>query len=145
MFLTEQVQEFIDRREFPDNKKFLEMFCEGGNLFIDQEDSNWDFKDQWPYSYSDDYFLGIARLVAAFANSSGGLIIFGVHDEKRTGGHNKVKPNTDIHNLIIDSIWPSTDVTPDALGKKGWDGNIAIEWISEAIAKRDMKAAAQST
>jgi hypothetical protein len=50
-----------------------------------------------------------------------------------------------IHNLIIDSIWPSTDVTPDALGKKGWDGNIAIEWISEAMAKKDIKAAAKAT
>jgi hypothetical protein len=84
-----------NRREFPDEATFARMFCDTNSTFVDQEDVNWDFKDQWPFSYSDDYFFGIIRLMAAFANTSGGFIIFGVHDEKRTAGHNKVKPNTD--------------------------------------------------
>ncbi len=46
-----------------------------------------------------------------------------------------------IDKLVIDSIWPSEDVTPDALGKKGWDGNVAIEWISQAIAKKKQASA----
>ena len=95
MLLVEQLQQFIDGHTFPTNSEFEELFIEGGANFIQQEGLNWDFKDQWPFSYSDDYFLGIARLIAAFANTSGGFIIFGVHDEKRSGSQNKVHVNTD--------------------------------------------------
>jgi hypothetical protein len=45
-----------------------------------------------------------------------------------------------IEALIIDSIWPRTAVTPEELGKKGWDGNIAIEWISAASKAKDQKS-----
>ena len=38
-----------------------------------------------------------------------------------------------IENLIVGSLWPNTDFTPEALGMKGWDGNAAIEWISEQL------------
>ena len=46
-----------------------------------------------------------------------------------------------ILNLIIDTIWPTDAVTPEELGKKGWDGNEALDYISEAIAKKDAAAA----
>jgi Putative DNA-binding domain len=95
MLLVEQVQQFIDRRDFPTAEEFVTLFSDGGTQFVQQEDINWDFKDQWPFSYSDEYFLGIARLTSALANTSGGFILFGVHDEKRLGGYNKVKVNTD--------------------------------------------------
>jgi hypothetical protein len=42
-----------------------------------------------------------------------------------------------IHELVIDQIWPSSAITPDELGKKGWDGNKAIDWIAEAVANKD--------
>lgn len=38
---------------------------------------------------------GDSRLMCAFSNSSGGVIIFGVHDETRLAGKNKVRPNLD--------------------------------------------------
>jgi hypothetical protein len=38
-----------------------------------------------------------------------------------------------IENLILGGLWPSTDVTPEGLGRKGWDGNIAIEWMAEQM------------
>jgi hypothetical protein len=95
MLLTERVQEFIDARNFPSEQEFKELFSDNGAVFIQQEDANWDFKDLWPFSYSDDYFFGISRLISAFANTFGGFILFGVHDEKRIGGHNKVRVNTD--------------------------------------------------
>ena len=41
-----------------------------------------------------------------------------------------------IQKLIVDSIWPSEAISPEDLGKRGWDGNKAIEWISDAIAKK---------
>lgn len=95
MLLFERIQKIIDDRRFPNADEFETLFMESPNLYIAQEGVNWDFKETWPHSYSDDYFLGIVRLVAAFANTLGGYIIFGVHDEKRTGGKNLVKVNTD--------------------------------------------------
>jgi len=41
-----------------------------------------------------------------------------------------------IQNLIIDSIWPTPDVSPEELGKAGWDGNKVLEWLSEVAAKK---------
>lgn len=48
-----------------------------------------------------------------------------------------------IEKLIIDTIWPSEAISPEELGKKGWDGNKAIEWISDAIAKKNAARGAQ--
>jgi hypothetical protein len=36
-----------------------------------------------------------------------------------------------IETLILAGLWPSTDVTPESLGRKGWDGNVALEWLTE--------------
>lgn len=44
--------------------------------------------------------------------------------------------NAGIEDLIAGGLWPSTEVTPEALGMKGWDGNKAIEWISDQVAAR---------
>lgn len=38
-----------------------------------------------------------------------------------------------IQTLVMGGMWPSTDVTPEALGMKGWDGNVAIEWLGKNI------------
>lgn len=38
-----------------------------------------------------------------------------------------------IEELIVGGLWPSTDVTPEELGMTGWDGKVAIEWISEQL------------
>ena len=45
-----------------------------------------------------------------------------------------------IDDLILAGLWPSTDVTPEGLGRKGWDGNIALEWLTEQMhARRPVK------
>jgi Protein of unknown function (DUF3800) len=44
-----------------------------------------------------------------------------------------------IEKLIIDSIWPTQAISPEDLGKRGWDGNKAIEYITEEMAKKDAK------
>lgn len=41
-----------------------------------------------------------------------------------------------IESLIIAGLWPSTDVTPESLGRKGWDGNVALEWLTEQMHAR---------
>jgi hypothetical protein len=43
-----------------------------------------------------------------------------------------------ISKFIRDSIWPSPDVTPEALGRKGWDGSKAIDWIADQMAKHNV-------
>ena len=90
------IAEIVAKGELPsDSAPLMEQLVEPSGKFIAQEGALWDFKREWPFSYSDSYFGGIARLICAFANSNGGLIIFGVHDEQRTGGHNRVSPNMD--------------------------------------------------
>ncbi len=93
--LTADLHELIQRKEFPDERQYFSLFAPSGDKFLDQEGTNWDFKREWPHSYSDSYYEGIARAICAFANTQGGYLIFGVHDEQRTGGHNKVHVNVD--------------------------------------------------
>jgi hypothetical protein len=38
-----------------------------------------------------------------------------------------------LDKLILGGLWPSTDVTPEELGMRGWDGNIAFDWISQHV------------
>lgn len=75
--------------------EILKFIGEQNGTFISTEGENWDFKESWPFSYSDSYFHGICRLICAFANTAGGMIIFGVHDKTRKGGYSKVNPNVD--------------------------------------------------
>jgi DNA polymerase III delta prime subunit len=94
--MVDVIKNAIQRKELPTAKSdLLEPLLEDGRKFIPQEGIYWDFKREWPFSYSDGYFAGIARLICAFANTYGGIIIFGVHDSDRSPGHNKVAPNVD--------------------------------------------------
>jgi hypothetical protein len=38
-----------------------------------------------------------------------------------------------IEKFFAGGLWPSTDVTPESLGRKGWDGNIALEWLAKEM------------
>jgi energy-coupling factor transporter ATP-binding protein EcfA2 len=86
----------IEEGILPQNVEvILPFLTEADGLFISSEGPNWDFKESWPHSYSDSYFHGLCRLVCAFSNTSGGLIVFGVNDATRRGGKNRVQPNLD--------------------------------------------------
>ena len=89
------IQEWCKTLVPPSTEEFFQNLATEDDKFTDEEGPYWDFKDQWPFSYSDGYFGGIARLICAFANANGGVIIFGVHDKYRTGGNNKVQINLD--------------------------------------------------
>lgn len=88
--------EVIESGTLPvDASEILPFLTEADGSFISSEGPIWDFKESWPHSYSDGYFHGLCRLVCAFANTSGGLIVFGVSDKERQGDRNRVLPNLD--------------------------------------------------
>lgn len=98
-----KIRQWCESGELPESAEFFEEFTDG-KLFIPNEGLLWDFKDRWPFSYSDGYFGGIARLICAFSNTLGGIIIFGVDDRKRNGGHNKVIVNFDKLALSFEQL-----------------------------------------
>src|SRR6056297_197661 len=95
MARREAIQSWCKNEKLPCSEEFYSALVEENGRFSDIEGVFWDFKQEWPFSYSDKYFAGIARLICAFANTEGGSIIFGVHDKSRLGGKNRVRPNLD--------------------------------------------------
>ena len=93
--LEEEILRWCKEGVSADTDRVYETSCEPNDLFRLDEGSVWDFKTTWPFSLSDDYFAGIARCICAFSNARGGVLVFGVHDKYRTGGHNKVTINLD--------------------------------------------------
>lgn len=77
------------------------LYSEELNSFPIQESLHWDYKDRFPDKFGDDYFGGIARLICAFHNTYGGIIVFGVHDKQRTPGHNKQKVDIERLNAVL--------------------------------------------
>lgn len=94
----------------PDAGPFYRAMTEEDGKFTELEGTWWDFKHEWPFSRSNEYFAGICRLICAFANSRGGIIVFGVDDRKRTGGHNKVNVNID---SLLQAFQQLTGARPD--------------------------------
>lgn len=80
---------------------FINSITDESGFFNFQESTYFDYKDQFPFSLSDDYAYGIFRLICALHNTFGGLIIFGVHDTKRSSGHNKVEINIERLNTAL--------------------------------------------
>ena len=75
------LEEIIKNKKLPSSNEFLGNFFhdEEGNFYAD-ENSYFDYKEQFPFSQSDEYFQKIYTLICAFHNTFGGLIIFGVND-----------------------------------------------------------------
>lgn len=91
------ITSIVKSRELPNDPTFiLEYLANPDGSFIAQEGANWDFKETWPSKHSDPYFLGICRLICAFANADGGLIIFGVNDKTR---HSSLNDNAPLPNM----------------------------------------------
>jgi hypothetical protein len=53
----------------PSEADFYAAFVDQSGQYILEEGPTWDFKQEWPFSYSNPYFGGIARLICAFANT----------------------------------------------------------------------------
>jgi hypothetical protein len=69
--------------------RFVSSLHDADGIFRAQEDDLFDYKLEYPHSISDGYFAGICRIILGMHNSYGGILVLGVHDEKRTAGHNK--------------------------------------------------------
>lgn len=99
------VRELVEAGALPsDDAVIAQLLTNSDCTYLFQEGDCWDFKESWPFSYSDDYFYGLARLVCAFANTDGGLIIFGVDDTTRKGGRTKTVPNLDKFELALQQL-----------------------------------------
>jgi hypothetical protein len=97
------VVEAIRTGRLPENAKdlFGELYSEAAQTFPLQESLHWDYKQDFPGSWNSDYFGGILRLICAFHNTYGGIIIFGVHDSDRTLGHNPVQLDVERLNAVL--------------------------------------------
>ena len=99
------LRDIIESERLPNDAKFLaDYFHSDGNFYAD-ENVMFDYKEVAPYSFSDEYFTGLIKLLCAFHNAYGGVILFGVRDhnnlklrESRAAGKNKVVVNEENFN-----------------------------------------------
>jgi hypothetical protein len=68
---TDLLRDIIEKKALPGARaEALEALLSADGKYTFQEGAYWDFKREWPFSYSNEYFGGIARLICAFANPS---------------------------------------------------------------------------
>ncbi len=103
--MADTIEDIIWSKTLPtDPEGLIEHIGNPDGSFVPQEGVNWDFKESWPFSYSDPYFAGLCRLICAFYNTRGGIIIFGVNDTTRLSVDSKIKPNIDKFQLALNQI-----------------------------------------
>lgn len=88
----------------PNGEEAVRLLTDQHGKFVVDEGPLHDYKDEYPFSSSDQYFGGILRLICAFHNSYGGVIIFGVHDKTRLAGKNKVVVDSEKINRKLREI-----------------------------------------
>lgn len=114
--MSELINEVISRTlrtgSYPeDGKWFFDLFRAEDGVYLGRENHLWDFKESWPFSYSDEYFVSIVRHIIAFANTSGGLIILGINDKTRQAVDSKVRPNLDkLRRCLVDLLRNPPDI-----------------------------------
>lgn len=87
---NETVSKIVQVGFLPSDNEFLKNSHNDDGIFSAQESDMFDYKAEYPFSNSDDFFASILRLICALHNTYGGIIVFGVHDTERTAGKNKV-------------------------------------------------------
>lgn len=101
-----RITEIIEAGVLPGEKDNIieDFLSDSREEFVEEESVLWDYKREFPFSRSDDYCGGIIRLICALHNTFGGIIIFGVHDKRRTAGHNKVKIEVESFNTFLREV-----------------------------------------
>ncbi len=93
---TSIIAERLHNHNFPEDSSWLiDILFNKLNESKSRETEVWDYKKDWPFSYSDDYFRSIVKHIIGFANTSGGLLIFGIDDESRKPVPSTVRTNLD--------------------------------------------------
>ena len=72
------------------------------------------------------------QICDVLAGACSSVLRFDRNSERDLDYREKLR-NAGIEKLFLGGLWPSTDVTPESLDRKGWDGNIAIEWLAEQM------------
>ena len=100
---SELISTYVSNRQLPDDISiFFEVFSSTDRTSLDtQEGALWDYKKEYPFSLSNDYFGGVVRLICAFHNTFGGLLIFGVDDTTRKITGNSVNINIERLNTVL--------------------------------------------
>lgn len=99
---TKTIGAVIETVELPLDSEFLQpLMSEDLLRFEVQESDLWDYKDRWPFSYSDDYCGGIIRLILSYHNTFGGIVIFGVDDESGLSSRSKISANIERLNGLL--------------------------------------------
>jgi hypothetical protein len=108
----ELISQILDKNLLPDDMLFLEKLQGDNGSFQEQESVLHDYKAEYPHSNSDAYFGGILRLVCALHNTYGGLILFGISDETRLAGKNKVIVDPEkINRKLRESLTSTVNVS----------------------------------
>jgi hypothetical protein len=108
----ELISRAIEQKALPIEGDLIFKLQDRDGHFTESESAVHDYKDQYPFSNSDGYFGGILRLICAFHNSFGGLILFGVNDETRLAGRNKVVIDPEkINRKLRESLTNSVEVS----------------------------------
>ena len=97
------VRQIICSRRLPNDwQQFSEKFSSSDNRHVDlQEGVLWDYKREFPFARSNDYFGGILRLICALHNTYGGIIFFGIEDDKKRITGNSVEINIEKFNSLL--------------------------------------------
>lgn len=101
---NEAFAKILENNDFVELSQALENLHDEEGVFHTDEGPLHDYKREYPFSNSDNYFAGILRLICALHNSYGGFILFGVHDLTRLAGHNKVRVDSEKINRKLREI-----------------------------------------
>lgn len=106
---------------------------EEGAFYVDEGHFH-DYKQEYPFSNSDNYFAGILRLICAFHNSYGGFILFGVDDKSRLAGRNKVKVDSEkINRKLRENLSRGIEVSAHSYKSPSGDVQILIVPVRKAM------------
>lgn len=123
---NEAIQRLVNGEQL-DAAQVISLLHDETGVFRVDEGPLHDYKQEFPFSYSDGYFGGILRLICALHNTYGGIIVFGVHDKERTAGKNKVIVDSEkINRKIREDLSRPLQISSTSLTTPSGDVQVLI-------------------